>query len=127
MTLVLDTDVLVDVLRAFPPAVAWLSAQAAFPIVPGYTALELYAGCKDANAAREVAGLLSDAEIRWATSRGSTEMLERYSAIRRKSGLGVVDALIAQTAIEAGATLLTFNTKHFSAVEGLVVEEPYER
>ncbi|HEY3413408.1 MAG TPA: PIN domain-containing protein [Armatimonadota bacterium] len=127
MRLVVDTDVLVDVLREYAPALHWLSAQDTDPIVTGYTALELYTGCRDAAAARGVSALLKDTEIRWATASGCDEMLARYSALRLKSGLGIVDVLIAQTAIEAGATLATFNTKHFAAVEGLTVVEPYER
>jgi predicted nucleic acid-binding protein len=37
-------------------------------------------------------------------------------------GLRLADALIGATAIEIGATLLTSNVEHFSAVEGLQIE-----
>ena len=38
-------------------------------------------------------------------------------------GLQAADALIAATAIEHGLTLLSRNVKHFSAVEGLQIEQ----
>lgn len=38
-------------------------------------------------------------------------------------GLQLADALIAATAIEHGLTLLSGNVKHFSAVEGLQIEQ----
>ena len=37
-------------------------------------------------------------------------------------GMRLADALIAATAVELKATLLTANAKHFSAIEGLDIE-----
>ncbi len=39
----------------------------------------------------------------------------------------LIDSLIAATAIGQGATLCTFNTKHFAAIPGLVTEQPYAK
>jgi hypothetical protein len=35
--------------------------------------------------------------------------------------------LIAATAIGQGATLVTFNVKHYRAIQGLSTEQPYSR
>lgn len=37
-------------------------------------------------------------------------------------GMRLADALIAATAIESGATLLSANAKHFGAIDGLSLE-----
>jgi len=37
-------------------------------------------------------------------------------------GLQLADALIAATALEHRRTLLTANVKHFSAIDGLLIE-----
>ena len=41
--------------------------------------------------------------------------------------LGLLDSLIAATAIGLGATLWTFNAKHYKVVPGLVLEQPYKK
>jgi predicted nucleic acid-binding protein len=41
--------------------------------------------------------------------------------------LGIVDAIIGESAIGLGATLITFNIRHFQAVPGLITEQPYTR
>jgi predicted nucleic acid-binding protein len=41
--------------------------------------------------------------------------------------LGLLDALIGACALGRGATLLTFNSKHYRMIAGLVIEQPYSR
>ena len=41
--------------------------------------------------------------------------------------LGLVDSLIAATAVGLGAILCTFNVKHFRVVAGLQMQQPYKR
>jgi predicted nucleic acid-binding protein len=53
--------------------------------------------------------------------------LADFTAYHLSHGLGLLDALIAACAIGRAATLLTFNAKHYKAVPGLVIAEPYTR
>lgn len=44
----LDTDVMIDLLRQYPPATAWLNSLGAEEIVlPGFVAMELIQVCRD--------------------------------------------------------------------------------
>ena len=52
----------------------------------------------------------------------SQRAAELIDALALSHGLRLADALIAATAIEHQAMLLTANVKHFSAVEGLAIE-----
>lgn len=65
--------------------------------------------------------------IVWPTERGMNEALREFTRYHLSHGLGVIDALIAATAIEMGEPLATFNTRHFSAVPGLAIIQPYTR
>ncbi len=42
-------------------------------------------------------------------------------------GLGLLDSLIAACSIGYSATLLTFNCKHYRALSGLTIGQPYHR
>ncbi len=41
--------------------------------------------------------------------------------------LGLIDALIAASAIGLSVELCTFNTKHYRVIEGLTIVKPYVR
>ena len=44
--MLLDTDIMVDVLRNYPPAVAWLNSMGSTRVtLPGLVAMELLQGC----------------------------------------------------------------------------------
>ena len=125
--ILLDSDVVIDIRRKHPPASKWFQSLAEYPALPGYVVFELLNGCENLQRSRELEEFVRPFSTVWLSSSGSAEALLRYPRLHLVHGLGILDALIAQTAIEAGATLATFNTKHFVAVEGLVVVEPYER
>ena len=43
----LDTDVMVDLLREYPPALEWITAHGEQIVLPGYVVMELIQGCKN--------------------------------------------------------------------------------
>jgi len=45
--LLVDTDVLIDVLRGHQPAIAWFSGLSVIPSVPGFVVMELIQGLSD--------------------------------------------------------------------------------
>ncbi|MEO8058663.1 MAG: PIN domain-containing protein [Burkholderiales bacterium] len=88
------------------------------------TYIELAQGCRDkADLARLKKGLAArNTEIVPITPAVSQRATELIDGLALSHGLRLADALIAATAIEHQATLITANVKHFSAVEGLTVE-----
>ena len=61
MTLV-DTDVMVDIRRGHPPALAWFDGLEEVPGLPGFVLMELVAGCKTRKDMREVR-FINDARL----------------------------------------------------------------
>ena len=46
--ILLDTDVMIDLLRKYPPAVAWLGSIGEEEVVlPGFVVMELIQGCRN--------------------------------------------------------------------------------
>lgn len=123
----LDTDILIDIQRGHDPAVGWFASLDELPSVPGFVAMELYQGAPDARRAQEVEDLLAPLAIVWPSAMDCQRALTDFRALHLSHGLGLLDALIAATAIGQGAALVTFNTRHFSPVSGLTTEQPYPK
>lgn len=123
----LDADVLIDALRGHAPTVRWLAGLPELPGVPGQVALELLATRTDRRQVRQVQALIADMPVVWPSPEACRRALDEYPTHRLRDGLGPVDALIAACALEQGATLCTFNVKHYRRVAGLDVRAPYSK
>lgn len=124
----LDTDVLVEVLRQKPAAQVWLAANPAMQAaIPSIVAMELYLGCpnkREMESTRRTLGAYATVHIQ---ERDSLLALQLFRTHRLSSGLSIADTLIAAMAVNRKETLLSFNVKHFSAIKALSVREPYDR
>lgn len=124
----LDTDVLVDCLRGHPPAKGWLSHNSGVEfLVPGIVAMELVMGCPNQMELQRMRKLLASFRVVWPDVDDGERAYELLAAYRPGSGLSIPDSLIAAMAIGRNAKLYTFNLKHFRAIAGLDVDEPYQR
>jgi predicted nucleic acid-binding protein len=122
-----DTDVLIDVQRGHPPALAWFTTLQHLPAVPGFVVMELIQDARNAKEVRRALKLVSPLHVVWATETDCNRALADLTAYHVSNALGLLDALIAATAIGLGATLFTFNTKHYQPVPGLLTAQPYKR
>lgn len=117
-----DTDILIDLLRGNPAAHACLEHSHADPAaISVVTKLELFRGCRTAGERRVVRDWLTHFQILHLTddiSRKAETIFERYHP---RQGIGILDALIAGTAICNAAPLQTGNWKHFSGIADLDV------
>ena len=126
--ILLDTDVLVDVLRAYAPALAWLNQLDESVVgLPGFVALELIQGCRNRREQQRVEKTLAEYQLFWPTAADGARALHTFSLVHLKSGIGVLDALIAETAVGLGAPLATFNARHYRVIRALETVQPYAR
>lgn len=124
----IDTDVMVDVLRRYAPAVAWLGSLGSTVVgIPGLVAMELLQGCRDREEKREVETVLRSYTLYWPSPADCARAFDDFSSHHLSHGLGILDALIAETAVGCEAQLATFNTKHYSLVDALQMIQPYSR
>src|SRR5262245_43320250 len=125
--LLLDTDILIDIQRGHPPAVAWFSALQDMPSIPGLVAMELVQDSKNVRQVRKALKLIAPLPIVWPTEKDCNRAFSDFTAYHHSGGLGLIDSLIAACAIGVSATLCTFNEKHYRVVPGLVIDKPYKR
>ena len=124
--ILLDTDIMVDILRGYEPAKEWLKSAQEIGI-PGLVAMELLQGCKSTKEQRQLEKALSGYQLYWPDENDCNSALASFSAHHLSDNIGLLDALIAETAIGANAELATFNVKHYRVLKGLQSVQPYER
>jgi len=118
-----DTDVIIDVLRGIEEAKCYLLKLAEGGIaVSTVTVAELFSGkeTRDPVKREKILRLLRHFEV----IPVDKEIAILAGEIRRDYGLHLGDAVISATAIVHGLTVVTGNVKHFSRVEGLSLLKP---
>ena len=119
MIVVLDTSVLIDVLRGFEPAAAYLDGLASVPLCSEITRVEVLRGLRT-NERAQTDELLD--ELRWV---GLDEVIARRAGNlgrrwrRSHPGLSSADLVIAATVDHLGGQLATGNVRHFPMFDEL--------
>ncbi len=123
--IVIDTDIVVDHLRGYQPAIAFFESllhnnEVFFSAI---TEAELVAGkeCADGNKKELLLHFLH----RWVIVPVSYEIALLAGDLTRDYSLALPDALIAATALINKADLLTRNVKDFKNIPRLKVRAPY--
>ena len=126
----LDSDVMIDILREYVPAVEWLKAlrdQKAKICLPGFAVMELIQGCENKEQIKQLREDVQDFRILWPTESTCSKALEAYARHSLSHGLDILDALIGQMAEDLLMPLHTFNTKHFRGAFKVDPVQPYKR
>lgn len=130
MTILVDTSILIDVLRGAPPAVHTLhetlqaeSLRAESLHASEITRLEVLAGMRphEEPATRALLDVLTWHPLDESVAEVAGKLGQRWLPSNR--GIDSADLAIAATAIRLRARLLTRNVKHFPMFEGLTA--PY--
>jgi len=127
--ILLDSDVLVDLLWKYPPAVAWFDAlhEDEELVVSGYVVMELVQGCRNKAEQDRVQRELATYGVIWLSPTGCDQALEVFAAYRLSHNAGLLDVLIGQTAVALGVPLYTFNQRHYSFMPGVQTVQPYTK
>ena len=120
----IDTDVIIEYLRGREQAVEYLESLEGALHVSAVTVAELYSGVRD----QEQEAL--EQFLRAFDVVTVDQALARSAGLCRKSyqpayGTGLADAMVAMSAKAVGATLVTFNRRHYPMADDLLV--PYPR
>lgn len=128
LDLLLDTDVLIDLLRQFPPALKWAEENAALRIgIPVITRLELIQGARSQAEQAILIQHLGIYPVIHLETGDSQQALQWFESLHLRSGISIMDCLIAAIASRWQIPLCTFNTKHFASIPTLKALSPYSR
>lgn len=124
--ILLDSDVMIDILRNYAPVIAWLKSISSEEIaLPGFVAMELLQGCANKTELTKVQKILQNFEIIWPMPEACAEALNVFAEGYLSQGLGLLDTLIGQTAVSLNVPFHAFNTKHYLTIPNLVTVKPY--
>jgi len=125
--ILLDSDVLIDLLRKYPPATEWFSAlhEDEELVLSGYVAMELIQGCRNKAEQDRMRRELGVCRATWLSPTDCDKALEVFSTYRLSRNAGMLDVLIGQTAVSLGEPLHTFNQRHYSFIPGIQTVQPY--
>ena len=125
--LLLDSDIVIRVIRSHPDSIARLrNLPHSSWVISAMTAYEIQKGIAkkpEASSSKVALEFLKASSIQPISYR----VAARAAAIHQNLSalgitIGVADEIIAAHALEAGATLVTNNLKHFESVPGLKFE-----
>lgn len=122
----IDTAVLVDLLRGNASSQTWLDEQLEGVFaVSVVTVAELIAGCRNQKEQQTVERELENYTILWLSEQISELALKWYSEYHLSHNVGFFDCLIGATASQYNLELCTLNDKHFRPFPQLRVLRPY--
>lgn len=119
MSMLFDTNILIEFLRDRPEAVQFLGVQPEKPSISVVSVFELYAGVANRREEQQIERLLGQAKLLPIT----TDIAKRAGVFVRvyqpSHSVEALDALIAATAEHHGLRLATLNVKHFPMFQKL--------
>lgn len=126
--ILLDTDIMIDILRDYPPAVQWMQSLSDEAIaLPGFVVMELIQGCETK---RELANLrrkLLPFKIYWLETDDCNRAVEIFSRYHLSHHIGIIDVMIGQLAVSLKIPLYSFNKKHYLPITSLQIVQPYQK
>ena len=126
--LLIDTDVLIEILRATQQAGEWLESQESNIIgITVITRMEILQGAGSKREQRELANKLERFTTVQVEAGDSEQALKFFEGFRLSDGLSIMDLLIASIALHTEKPFYTFNMKHFRVIPGLNPQSPFNR
>lgn len=119
MTVLLDTSVLIDVLRGHPPAVEFLGSLDAVPACSEITRVEVMRGLRsgERRGAERLFAAVEWVAVDEEVARRAGELGRRFR--RSHAALATADLIIGASALEHELDLATCNVRDFPAFRGL--------
>jgi predicted nucleic acid-binding protein len=123
VSVLLDTSIIIDILRGSQPALEYARRLTEPPTCSEITRVEVLRGLRsdERRATERLFGTLRWAPVDESVARRAGELGRRYRRSHR--GLATADLIIAASAIELGLELATLNVRHFPMVPDLAA--PY--
>jgi len=124
VTAIIDTSIVIDLLRLHQPALGWISTQTDLGITP-IVWLEVLQGVTNKNAQQKAFKLLESFDKIEPAIKDFSWAIEAVTKYHLSHNIDAFDALIAASSYRMQIPLYTRNLKHFSPMLGNLAQQPY--
>jgi predicted nucleic acid-binding protein len=123
---ILDTSILIDLLRAFPPATSWFAGlgRQRLAITP-VVWMETVQGATDRAKRAQAIRFLRRFRIEHPTEDDNRWAMRQTARFHLSHGIQLQDAMIASVAVRLAVPLYTTNLKHFQPLPAVDASKPY--
>lgn len=125
VTGLLDTAIIIDNLRMYPPAINWLANYQTQLGVSRIVRLEVLEGTLDKRGLQSALVLLNDFELIELTSADTEWAEDQLIRFHLSHNVGMMDCLIAAASHRLQVPFYTANLKHFVPLLGSLAQRPY--
>ncbi len=127
--ILLDSDVMIDLLREYQPAERWFDSLDVNETMAlsGFVVMELIQGCKNKTQQNKLQRKLTAYETVWLESDDCDKALDIFAQYHLSHNAGLIDVLVGMTAVSLNLPLHTFNEKHYQFIPGLQTIKPYPK
>lgn len=123
---ILDTSILVDLLRGFQPAKDWFRSLGRLRVaITPVVWMEVVQGATDKEKRAQAIRLLRQFRIEHPTEDDNRWAMRQLAHLHLSHGIHLQDALIASVAARLAVPLYTTNLKHFQPFPGVGEQKPY--
>jgi len=128
LDLMLDSDVLIEILRGRPEAGQWLASLGSQTVgISVLTRMEILQGARNRQEQTTLIAQLNRYELVLLDAGDAIQALKWFEIYRLSQGVGIMDCLIAASALRIGKPFYTFNVRHYRSFTVLAAQEPYSR
>ncbi|MEQ8672199.1 MAG: PIN domain-containing protein [Aggregatilineales bacterium] len=124
----LDTNIFIDVLRGYPPAIDWLKSLSASSVllsVPVIVRMELILGTRNKIEQQRITKLLDEFSTEHIAVDDSKWAMEQFEDLYLSHQIEIMDCLIGAIAFRLKTPIFTRNKKHFAPLPDVEVRIPY--
>jgi predicted nucleic acid-binding protein len=123
---ILDTSILIDLLRAFPPATSWFAGLGRQRLaIPPVVWMETVQGASDRVKRAQALRFLRQFRVEHPNEDDNRWAMRQMASFHLSHGIHLQDAMIASVAVRLAVPLYTANLKHFQPLPAIDAKKPY--
>ena len=126
MTGLVDTNILIDILRGYPRAVRWMQTNSSLELwIPSIVRMELVAGCKTKSELRSAIQLVKPLQTVLINEQDAAWAMEKFETFHLSHSVEIPDCFLAALSVRLRVPVYTRNTKDLLVFQSVQTIAPY--